>query len=146
MQSKAQDILKKISYIEAEVEIQKQILVSIPSDQKADIEEVIRKIAKFKDEIETLRQAMQKESPEEYDTILAIEKSIEDFKKITAEKNLSSIESLTTNPNCSIHLKNGNTIACLVKACDEQGNWTIITTTGEIRTISHRDVASQDEQ
>lgn len=146
MQSKAQEILRKISYIEAELEVQKQILVSIPSDKKADIEEVIRKIAKFKEEIETLRRKLQQESPREYDTILALEKSIADFQRIIAEKKLCSIESLSTNPDCSIHLQSGNTIACFVKACDEQGNWTIITTAGEIRNISHGEVACQDEQ
>ncbi|MFN2355090.1 MAG: hypothetical protein ABR512_11270 [Desulfopila sp.] len=146
MHSKAQDILRKISYIEADLEIQKQILVSIPSDKKTEIEEVIGKIAKFKKEIETLRQTLQQESPQHYDTVRAIEQSIADFQKIIAKKKISSIESLSTNPNCSIHLQGGDTIACLVKACDEQGNWTIVTSTGEIRTISHREVTCQDEQ
>ncbi len=51
-----QDLLKKINYIEADIEIQKQILFSIPSDQEPEMEKTITGIAAKKEEIEILRQ------------------------------------------------------------------------------------------
>ena len=141
MKNSVQHLLKKINYIEAEVEIQKQILFSIPSDNKKDIEEVIRKIADDKDEIVKLRKKIEINSPEEYQKILKIEKASVTFKKLAAEKNFTSIENMSTEEQCSLQLKDGDEVLCLVKAFDEEGNITAITLAGDICHFNKDEIA-----
>jgi MoaA/NifB/PqqE/SkfB family radical SAM enzyme len=133
MKSSVQNLLKKINYIEAEVEIQKQILFSIPSGNEKDIEEVIEKIAHAKDEIVKLRKEIEAISPEEYQRIVKIEEASETFKKIAAEEKFTTVASMSTEEACSILLNNGKELPCLIKAKDEGGNWTVITLDGDIR-------------
>ncbi len=140
MKNTVQNLLKKINYIEAEVEIQKQILFSIPSDNKKEIEEVIHKIAQAKDEIVNLRDEIEAISPEEYQNILKIEEASAAFKQIAAEKKFTTVESMSTEGNCSIQLKDGKELACLVKASDADGNWTVITLDGDICHFSHEEI------
>lgn len=140
MKHSVQNLLKKINYIEAEVEIQKQILFSIPSDNKEDIEEVIQKIADAKDEIAKLREEIAAISPEEYEKMLKIEQASLAFQKIAADKKFTSIESMSTEEQCSILLKDGKELPCLIKATDAAGNWTVITLDGEICHFSHEEI------
>jgi len=140
MKNSVQNLLKRINYIEAEVEIQKQILFSIPSDNKKDIEEVIQKIAHSKDEIVKLREKIEAISPEEYHKILKIEEASSAFKKIAAEKKFTAVESMSTEENCSILLKDGKELPCLIKATDAAGNWTVITLDGDICHFSHEEI------
>ena len=140
MKNSVQHLLKKINYIEAEVEIQKQILFSIPADNTNDIEEVITKIANAKGQIDNLRKEIETISPQEYQKILKIEEASEAFKKIAAEKKFTTVESMSTGEKCSILLKDGKEIPCLIKATDEAGNWTVITLDGEIRHFNSDDI------
>lgn len=140
MNNSVQNLLKKINFIEAEVEIQKQILFSIPSDQKKEMEEVIKKIAQAKSEIEQLRAEIALASPEEYAQILKFEEATNQFKKISAKKNFQKIENMTTTDKCTLCLKGGEELTCLIKAIDEDGNWTVITIDGDIRHFDKEDV------
>lgn len=140
MKTSVQHLLKKINYIEAEVEIQKQILFSIPSDNKKDIEAVIQKIAHAKDEIVKLRKEIELISPEEYQKILKIEEASLAFKKIAASKKFTTVESMSTAEKCSIQLKDGKELPCLIKASDAAGNWTVITLDGDICHYSREEL------
>ena len=73
MSSRTKEILQKINFIEADMELHKQILVSIPSDNKAQMEEIIEKISDLKKQINDLRQEIKKTDKDEYDKIIAIE-------------------------------------------------------------------------
>ena len=55
MHPHVENLLKKISFIETDMELHKQILVTIPSDQKDDLEQVMQTIADKKQEIQELR-------------------------------------------------------------------------------------------
>ena len=140
MQNSVQSILKKITYIEAEIEIQKQILYSIPDDQRGDIEGVLKTIKQAKDDIQQLRNQIAEISPQEHQKLLAIEKAVTLFKEIASKKQFTKIESMSSHPDCSITLKNGEKLPCLARACDADGNWTIITDNGEIRHLSATEV------
>lgn len=135
-----QDLLKKINYIEAEVEIQKQILFSIPSDNKEEIQQVIEKIAQAKDEISELRSQIKSISPDEYQKIIKIEETAAAFKKLAAEKKFTTVENMSTTEHCSLKLQNGEEVPCLVKASDEDGNWTVITVDGDLCHFSRDDI------
>ena len=141
MNNSVQNLLRKINFIEAEVEIQKQILFSIPTDQKQEMERTIKKIAEAKSEIEQLRAQIARTSPSEYAQILKFEEATVKFKAISAEKKFQKIENMTTEEKCTLHLINGTELPCLIKAIDEDGNWTVITMEGEIRHFDKKEVA-----
>jgi len=141
--SKTQDLLKKINYIEADIEIQKQILFSIPSDQQGEMEKTIGIIAERRKEIETLRQQIKDIDPEEFDRILVFEKAINEFKQLATTRQFTSITGRNINEPCALSLQDGGSIECLIKACDADGNWTIITLQGEIRHFSQDTVTEK---
>ena len=138
-----QTLLKKINYIGADIEIHKQILFSIPSDKRDEIENTLQIIAGKKEEITQLRGEIQKIDPEEFKQILVFEKAIDDFKKIAAEKRFKSIVNKNIDEQCTLALTNKTEIECLIKACDENGDWTIITLEGEIKSFAKDDVSEK---
>ncbi len=130
---KTEALLKKINYIEADVEIQKQILFSIPSNQQVEMEKIIALIAAKKKEIEVLRQELKEKDPAEYDRIITFENALIKFKKIAVESPFQSIVNRNVHEQCTLLLQGGDQVECLIKACDNDGNWTIITIDGEVR-------------
>jgi predicted type IV restriction endonuclease len=127
-----QDLLKKINFIEADLEIQKQILFSLPSDQKEEMEQVIRTISEKKEEIEALRLRIKELDPEEFERILHYERAVEQLKILARDKGFKSVVGRTTEQACILKLKNSPGIDCLLKAVDGDGNWTIVTMDGRI--------------
>jgi len=140
---KTEALLKKINYIEADVEIQKQILFSIPSDQKAEMEKTITLIAAKKKEIEILRLELQELDPEEFDRIVVFENAVAEFKKIATVNPFQSIINRNVNEECTLALQNGTKEECLIKACDNNGDWTIITIEGKLIQFPATDVAEK---
>lgn len=127
-----QDLLRKINYIESDLEIHKQILFSIPSSDTAEMEKIVGIIATKKKEIETLRQQIKEQDPEEFSRIQSLDTVVNAFKLLATEKKFTSVTSKTMTEGCSLQLAGGKSIDCLVKACDEAGNWSIITLDGKI--------------
>jgi len=142
-QPKTEALLKKINYLEAELDIQKQILFSIPSAQKSEMEKTITIIAARKKEIQLLRQELKEHDPAEYDRILVFERAITEFKKIAMDTPFQSIINRNIDEECFLALQNGNNVDCLIKACDAEENWTIITIDGQIRQFPSEDVAEK---
>ena len=140
MNQQVQDLLKKITYIDADIEIQKQILFSIPSTDRKEMERVVAIIATHKEEIKSLQLKLKEISPQDHETIMNLEAAVSEFKKIASEKKFTSVNIKQTHEECCLHLKNQSKIPCLVKACDENGNWTVITMDGEVRYFSPADV------
>jgi hypothetical protein len=143
MTKTVQDLLKKISYIDAEIEIQKQILYSIPSTERDEIEKVLKTIAAAKKDIGILRSEIEQIDPEEFQRIARIEESVSAFKKISAEKKFSTIESMTFDKACVLSCRDGREIHCLVKASDKKGDWTIISMDGSLITLPGVEVLSE---
>lgn len=140
---KTEALLKKINYIEADVEIQKQILFSIPSAQKMEMEKTISLIAARKQEIEILRQELKEIDPAEYDRILKFEDAVAEFKKIAADIPFQSIINRNVHEKCALALQNDAKVECLIKACDNNGDWTIITINGEVIQFTAAEVAEK---
>lgn len=143
MTATVQDLLKKINYIEADLEIHKQILFSIPSAESAAIEKTIHLIAGKRAEIEDLREQIKAVDPEEYRRILNLEKVVSEFKNLATTKGFTSIIGKNVDEPCTLRLKEGSLIDCLVKACDSAGSWTVITLDGQLR---HFTLEMVDEQ
>lgn len=141
MSQQVQNILKKINYIEADMEIYRQILGSIPSANREEMEETIKIIAQKKAMVEKLRQEINTVDPAAFDQILAFEKVTEHFKQLAGEKKFLEITTPNEKEECIIKLKKDDeTIGCLVKAKDESGGYTIITFNGEILEFSNEEV------
>ena len=138
-----QDLLKKINFIEADVEIQKQILFSIPSDQQDEMEKVVKIIAERKKEIDALRQQIKGIDPDEYDRIILFEEAVSTFRKLAIEKEFQTIVGRNNEEDCVLELKNSPDVQCLIKASDKDGNWTIVTMEGKILEFSGDEVAEK---
>ena len=143
MNARTEEILKKINYIEADMEIQKQILHAIPSDDTDEIEKTLRTIADKKAQVGILRDEIKAIDPEAFEHITKFEKASEQFKKLAAENKFKQIVALGQSQECRVILKEGQqSIECLIKAEDEEGNWTIMTFDGEINHYSKDEISS----
>jgi len=140
MDRKVQDILNKINFIEADIEIQKQILYSIPSNNKTEIERTLTTIAAQKEDINLLRKEIEKISPEEHKKIVLLENAVNTFRKMANGRKIKYVNVMEINKECFLLLKNGSQIPCLVKTCDEDGKWIVITREGEIKEFSPEEV------
>ncbi len=133
MHVKVETILKKISYIEMDMELHKQILFSIPSDQKDEMEKVMHTIAEKKQQVQDLRCEIKRLDPSAYDQILAIEKGTQNFKAMARDKQFSRVDTPDGTGACSISLNDGTCLDCLVAAKEENGNWMVLTREGKVR-------------
>jgi hypothetical protein len=141
---KTEELLKKINYIEADLEIQRQILVSIPSAEKEQIETCIKGIARRQAEIKELRTEIQRIDPDQYQQIIRFEKAVEEFKALAQTRQFNKISGRSTGEQCQLSLKNGQQIECLVAACDENGDWAVIDELGQLREISQAEVLNRE--
>ena len=133
MHAHVENILQKISLIEMDMELHKQILFSIPSDQKDEMEKVMQTIARQKQQVQDLRQKIQRVDQSAYDQILAIEKGTEQFKAMAKDKQFSRVDTPDDTGTCSITFNDGTSLDCLVAAQEENGDWMILTREGNIR-------------
>ena len=133
MSAMIKGLLQKINFIETDMDLHKQILVSIPSDNKTQIETTIKKIADQKKQINVLRQEIKKIDENEYDKIIAIEKAAEKFRQISKDKKFVQVNTLNESGVCFITLNDGTRLDCLVAAKEENGNWTVLTLEGETK-------------
>jgi len=133
MSDQVKPLLQKINFIEADMDLHKQILVSIPSDNKAEMEKVIKKIADQKKQIDALRNRIKLIDEDEYNRIIAIEQAAQKFKKLASTKKFVLVNTLNETGECYITLTDGTRLDCLVAAKEENGNWTIMTLDGETK-------------
>lgn len=140
-----QDLLKKINYIEADIEIQKQILFATPTANRAEMEKTISLIAAKKQEIEGLREQIRKQDPDEHQRIIRFEETSRAFQKLAEEKKFISVNGGNPAEQCFLSLSDGSRRNCLVKACCENGDWAIITPDGNIQHFTADQVAEVDD-
>jgi hypothetical protein len=130
-------MLQKISFIEADIEIHRQILVAIPSDQVAEMEKTIAAIADKKNAIATLREEIRRNDPDTHDRIVALEKVSAEFRRRAATGAfVEVISGFQGGDDALLTLADGSSCPCLVKARDAQGNWTVITPDGEMKQFA----------
>ncbi|MCG8688379.1 MAG: DUF4988 domain-containing protein [Desulfobacterales bacterium] len=133
MKDRVKGLLQKINFIETDIEIQKQILFSIPTDQKDEMEKVMKVIASQKEQIQELRERIKEIDPDEYNRIITLEKAIETFRKLSQDRKFVAVNTMNETGECYITLNDGTKMDCLVSAKDEDGNWTVLTLDGETK-------------
>ena len=100
MSEKVKGLLQKINFIEADMDLHKQILVSIPSDQKSEMEAVVKKIAEQKKQINDLRLKIKEIDEDEYNKIIAIENAAQTFQTISKDKKFVQVKTLNETGEC----------------------------------------------
>ncbi|WP_300465256.1 hypothetical protein [Desulfobacula sp.] len=133
MRSKIKGLLQKINFIETDMELHKQILVSIPSDNTAEMETIVRKIADQKQQINALRLDIKSLDEDEYNKIIAIERAAGIFRQIARDKKYVQVNTLNETGECFITFNDDTRLECLVAAKEENGNWTVLTLEGETK-------------
>jgi len=131
MKERVKGLLQKINFVETDMELQKQILFSIPSDQKGEMEKVMDVIASQKQQILDLRERIKEIDPEEYDRIITLEQGTEKFRQISKDKKFEKVHTLNEQGQCFVTMNDGTRVDCLVAAKDDTGNWTVLTLEGE---------------
>lgn len=138
-----QNLLKRINYIETDLDIHRQILLAIPTANVAEMEKTIQLIAEKQAEIKQLREQIKELDPEEYARIIVFEEATAQFRKLAQEKNFVAIGARSNEHECTLALTNGTTVDCLIKACDADGVWTIIDPAGALLTYQKEQVAEE---
>ena len=133
MSAEIKGLLQKINFIETDMELHKQILVSIPSDNKIEMQTIIAKMADQKQQIKRLRQQIKNADEDEYNRIIAIEKAARIFRQIAKDKKFVQVNTLNESGVCFVTLNDGTRLDCLVTAKEENGNWTVLTLEGETK-------------
>ena len=133
MKERVKGLLQKINFIQTDMEVQKQILFSIPSDQKDEMEKVMNVMASQKEQILDLRERIKEIDPEEYNRLIALEKATETFRELSKDKKFVMVNTLNETGECFVTLNDGTKMECLVTAKDDAGNWTVLTLDGETK-------------
>lgn len=133
MHAQVETILKKISFIEMDMELHKQILFSIPSDQKDEMEKVMQTIAAQKQQVQDLRKQIKHLDESAYTRILAIEKGTKTFRDLARDREFVRVDTPDENGDCQITLTDDTCVDCLVAAQEDNGNWMIMTREGAVR-------------
>jgi hypothetical protein len=133
MSTDVKGLLQKINFVEADMELHKQILFSIPSENTAEMEKVVNTIADLKQQINDLRDQIKQTDEGEYNKIIAIEQAADRFRQISLDKKFVQVNTLNEDHQCFITLHDGTRIECLVAAKEENGNWTVLTLGGETK-------------
>ncbi len=133
MIAKVKELLQKINFVETDMELHKQILFSLPSENKTEMEMVVNKIADQKKQISDLRDKIKEIDEEEYNKIIAIEQAADKFRQISKDKKFVQVNTLNEDRQCFITLNDGTRLDCLVAAKEENGNWTVLTIEGKTK-------------
>ncbi len=144
MSAAVKQLLQKINCIEADINLHKQILFSLSPDDSSQMEEILQKIASYKNQIHELRQQIKNTDKDEYNRIIVLEKAVNDFLKIAEDKRYVRVTTLNETGICFVELNDGTRLDCLVTAEDDEGNWTVLTLDGETRQYPSGLVKHQD--
>ena len=133
MSTDVKGLLQKINFVEADMELHKQILFSIPSENTAEMEKVVSTIADLKQQISDLRDQIKEMDEAEYNKIIAIEQAADQFRQIAKDKKFVQVNTLNEDRQCFVTFNDGTRLDCLVAAKEENGNWTVLTLEGETK-------------
>lgn len=132
MGEKVGQVLQKIHFIERDIELHKSILVSIPEDQKEEMEKVICEIVKMKERVDELKRSIAEIDPVVHAHVIKLEEGTRKFRELSTTRKFLQVVTLDQHGECRVDLVDGTQVECLVKALDDRGGWTGLTHDGEI--------------
>lgn len=142
MATQTEQILQKISFLEKDMELHRNILAAIPTGKEDEVEDVLRRIVEIKGKIEGLKHSLAEVDPEMHEQIKKLEKATSAFKKIASERQFQEVVSLDHSHECFLDLVDGRRLECLVKARDLAGNWVVISLEGDTMEFNAGEVGS----
>jgi hypothetical protein len=135
MIEKLTGIMQRITLLEKDLELQKQILRAIPTGEEEQNREVLGTIADLKEKVEGCRQEIKALDPEEHNRMIRFEEAASAFKECAKGREFVTVVDLNTHVECRIETVDGQSIDCLVKAQDSKGDWLIMTVDGNVMTF-----------
>jgi predicted NACHT family NTPase len=146
MSARLHAIYQKIHFLERDIELHKQILATIPSANRDELEETIGKIAQMKRQLTELKESIAAVDPDEYRRLQKLEEETALFKKLAAEKTLQEVYTLDQCRVCALRLSDGSELDCLVAARRQDGDWLVLSLAGECREFAAAEVAGLRSQ
>jgi len=140
MNEKVEQVLQKIHFIERDIELHKNILMSVPADQKEEMERIIGEISRMKRRVDELKRSIAELDPEVHAQVLLLEEGTRKFQELAKERHFQQVFTLDQLGECVINLVDGSQVECLVKAMDDRGGWAGLTHTGEVVEYSAEEV------
>ena len=140
MSARLHAVYQKIHFVERDIELHKQILATIPSGNRAEIEETIGRIAEMKRQLTELKKSIAVIDPEEYQRLQKLEGETVRFKELAGQMGLKEIYTLDQCRVCALRLANGSEIDCLVAARRQDDGWLVLTLAGECRQLAAAEV------
>ncbi|MDR0477924.1 MAG: hypothetical protein LBH14_08335 [Desulfobulbaceae bacterium] len=146
MNARLHTVYQKIHFIERDIELHKQILATIPSGNRADLEETISKIAGMKRQLSELKESIAVIDPEEYQRLQKLDGETARFKELARQTPLREIYTLDQYRVCALRLADGSEIDCLVAARRQDDGWLVLTLAGECRQLTAAEVTGLRNQ
>ncbi|MFV0438360.1 MAG: hypothetical protein ACK5PS_13345 [Desulfopila sp.] len=137
---KVEQVLQKIHFIERDIELHRNILMSVADDDRKEMERVIGEIARMKGRVEELKGSIAELDPEVHGQVLQLEEGTRKFQQLARERAFQMVFTLDQLGECVINLVDGSQVECLVKAVDERGAWVGLTHHGEVVEFSAKEV------
>jgi len=136
MSAQLHAVYQKIHFIERDLELHKQILATIPSGKRSEIEETISKIAELKRQLTELKESIASISPDEYQRLQKLETETARFKALAGQQPLAEVYTLDQCRVCTLRLADGSEVDCLVAARRQDNGWLALTLAGECREFA----------
>lgn len=136
MIEKVTEVMRRITFLEKDLELRKHILRATPTGDEAQSRETLAIIADIKEKIEACRQEIKALDPEEYHRMIRFEEAAVTFKEHAKGREFVTVIDLNTHHECRIETVEGKGIDCLVKAQDTGGEWLVMTVEGDVILFS----------
>ncbi|HBT97494.1 MAG TPA: hypothetical protein DEB25_07640 [Desulfobulbaceae bacterium] len=136
MSARLHAVYQKIHLVEHDLELHKQILATIPSGKRDEIEQTIGKIADLKRQLTELKESIAVIDPDEYQRLQKLEGETARFKELAGQRPLKEVYTLDQYRVCALRLADGMEIDCLVAARREDDSWLVLTLAGECREFT----------
>ena len=146
MSARLHAIYQKIHLVERDLELHKQILATIASGKRDEIEETIGKIAGLKRQLTELKESIAVIDPDEYQRLQRLEGETARFKELAGQRPLKEVYTLDQCRVCALLLADGSEVDCLVAARREDDGWLVLTLAGECREFAATAVAGLRSQ
>ena len=140
MAESVEQVLQKISFIEKDIELHKKILFTLKPEQKAEMEETMKKIVAMNERVDELKSSIAELDPTVHQQILKLEEGTRNFQELARGRDLQTVITLDQVGECRIDLVDGRQFECLVKAIDSSGNWLGLTHEGDVIEFSQEEV------
>ncbi|MDR3090507.1 MAG: hypothetical protein LBU39_11945 [Desulfobulbaceae bacterium] len=140
MSARLHAVYQRIHFLERDLELHKQILATIPTGNRRELQDTIGKIADLKRQLAELKDSIAVIDPDEYQRLQKLEGETARFKELAGQSQLREVYTLDQRRVCALLLADGAELDCLVAAKREDGSWLVLSLAGECREFAVAEV------